>query len=65
LKHIFSPGFSTKINYTTGQINRGLGLSVVLDIVERELKGRVNVNSTKDIGTTFLIYIPRDSLEVI
>ncbi len=65
LEHIFSPGFSTKINYTTGQINRGLGLSVVLNIVERELKGRVAVSSKKDNGTTFEIYIPRNSLEVI
>lgn len=65
LEHIFSPGFSTKINYTTGQINRGLGLSVVLNIVERELKGRVAVSSQKDNGTTFEIYIPRNSLEVI
>lgn len=64
LEHIFSPGFSTKINYTTGQINRGLGLSVVLDIVERELKGRVTASSEKDKGTAFYIYIPKDSLEV-
>ena len=24
LNHIFSPGFSTKINYNTGEINRAL-----------------------------------------
>lgn len=64
MKHIFSPGFSTKINYTTGQINRGLGLSVVKDIVEGELKGRITVSSSKSNGTTFRIYIPRSSLEV-
>ena len=28
------PGFSTKINYETGQVSRGLGLSLVKDIVE-------------------------------
>lgn len=65
LEHIFSPGFSTKINYSTGQINRGLGLSVVKDIVESELKGRIIVSSKKGEGTTFQICIPRDSLEVI
>lgn len=27
--HIFTPGFSTKIDYVTGQIHRGLGLSLV------------------------------------
>lgn len=64
LEHIFSPGFSTKINYTTGQINRGLGLSVVQNIVERELGGKITVSSIKGKGTTFYIYIPKKSLEV-
>nr|WP_144275990.1 ATP-binding protein [Gottschalkia acidurici] len=64
LEHIFSPGFSTKINYNTGQINRGLGLSVVQDIVERHFEGRVTVDSIKDKGTTFHVYIPRNSVEV-
>lgn len=65
LENIFSPGFSTKINYSTGQINRGLGLSVVQDIVERELSGRITVSSTLGKGTIFSVYIPRNSLEVI
>lgn len=64
LSYIFSPGFSTKINYSTGQINRGLGLSVVQDIVERRLDGKITVSSTVGKGTIFLIYIPRSSLEV-
>ncbi len=62
--HIFSPGFSTKINYETGQINRGLGLSVVQDIVERRLDGKVTVSSNEGNGTTFWVYIPKKSLEV-
>lgn len=65
LSLVFSPGFSTKINYTTGEINRGLGLSVVQHIVEKELKGTITVNSTKGKGATFVIHIPRHSLEVI
>ncbi len=64
LKYIFSPGFSTKINYSTGQINRGLGLSVIKDIVERHFEGRVTVSSIKGKGTTFRVYIPRSSVEV-
>lgn len=64
LTHIFTPGFSTKINYATGEINRGLGLSVVKDIVENHLGGKVTVSSEEDKGTTFRICIPRDSLEV-
>lgn len=63
LKHIFSPGFSTKINYDTGEINRGLGLPIVQYIIEEEFEGRVNVNSTQGKGTIFHIYIPRTHLE--
>src|SRR5690554_801689 len=63
LSHIFSPGFSTKIDYTTGEINRGLGLSVVKDIVEKHLNGKIIVSSKEGKGTTFSIYIPRNSLE--
>ncbi|MGI6330596.1 MAG: ATP-binding protein [Zhaonellaceae bacterium] len=62
LNNIFTPGFSTKINYKTGQINRGLGLSVVQDIVERELKGRITVSSQEGEGTTFYIEVPETSL---
>lgn len=65
LKRIFSPGFSTKINYETGEINRGLGLSIVQNIVEERLKGKVEVVSTLDGGTQFNIYIPCKELEEI
>jgi len=63
IKDIFSPGFSTKINYETGEINRGLGLSIVQYIVEEQLKGKVRVNSKLAIGTTFIISIPKRFLE--
>lgn len=63
LKNIFSPGFSTKINYSTGEINRGLGLSIVKDIVEEQLNGKVSVSSVVGSGTSFYILIPRNSLE--
>ncbi|WP_352418810.1 ATP-binding protein [Proteiniborus sp.] len=65
LNHIFSPGFSTKIDYKTGQINRGLGLSVVQDIVENRLYGKITVSSIEGKGTIFEIYVPRKSLEVV
>ncbi|MGL4730083.1 MAG: ATP-binding protein [Clostridium sp.] len=60
---IFSPGFSTKINYETGEINRGLGLSLVRDIVKDELNGSITVTSKENSGTTFLIKIPKNVLE--
>lgn len=63
IKHIFSPGFSTKINYKTGEINRGLGLSIVKHIVEDELNGRMEISSTLNKGTRFNIYIPKEILE--
>ena len=63
LKHIFSPGFSTKINYDTGEVNRGLGLTIIKYIAEEQLDGKVNVISTKGKGTSFYISIPIMSLE--
>lgn len=64
LNYIFSPGFSTKIDYTTGNINRGLGLSIVKDIVEKTLNGRIEVDSVLEKGTCFKIYILKNELEV-
>ncbi len=62
LKHIFSPGFSTKINYDTGEINRGLGLSIVQYIV-KQLEGSIEVRSTLEVGTSFKIKIPKIIME--
>lgn len=62
INDIFSPGFSTKINYSTGEINRGLGLSLVKDIVEVEFKGKVWVES-KENQTTFYIQLSKIALE--
>ncbi|MCR2043655.1 ATP-binding protein [Anaerosalibacter massiliensis] len=64
LDYIFSPGYSTKINYVTGEINRGLGLSLVKNIVEVHLKGNINIFSKIGEGTTFEIFIPITELEV-
>lgn len=63
LPTIFVPGFSTKINYETGQVSRGLGLSLVKDIVESELGGKISVSS-EDRCTDFVICIPKENLEV-
>lgn len=63
ISHIFSPGFSTKIDYSTGNINRGLGLSLVKDIVEGYLNGEIKVHSIYGKGTTFEIYILKDVME--
>lgn len=63
LENMFSPGFSTKINYNTGEINRGLGLSIVKYIVEEQLGGKIKVSSQLGQGTNFYIYLPKSCLE--
>lgn len=65
LSYIFLPGFSTKINYSTGNINRGLGLSLVKDIVEGYLNGKIVVHSIEGEGTTFEIHILIEELEEV
>ncbi|MCP1101765.1 two-component system sensor histidine kinase YcbA [Aequitasia blattaphilus] len=51
---IFLPGFSTKINYATGEVNRGLGLSLVQDMIEKDFKGEIKVKSDSN-GTEFFV----------
>lgn len=65
LSKIFSPGYSTKIDYSTGEINRGLGLALVKSIVEIQLKGKIEVRSKFGRGCTFLVYIPVKEMEVL
>ena len=61
---IFEPGFSTKINFETGEINRGLGLNLVKDIVENQFNGSISVTSEPG-NTSFVIDIPKNELKVI
>ncbi len=63
LPHIFSPGYSTKIDYSTGQVNRGLGLTLIQNILRVQLKGDIKVESKEGRGTTFEISIPTRELE--
>ena len=63
LPFIFSPGFSTKINFNTGEVNRGLGLNLVKDMIENQFHGNISVESTPG-STTFSIRIPKSELEV-
>ncbi|OPJ56374.1 sensor histidine kinase [Alkalithermobacter paradoxus] len=65
IDYIFNPGFSTKFNNKTGDINRGLGLTLVKDIVENEFSGRIKVNSQYEDGTIFEIKIPKIKIEYI
>lgn len=60
---IFMPGFSTKINFNTGEVSRGLGLNLVKDIIENQFHGSIHAKS-KPGETTFYIRIPKSELEV-
>lgn len=60
---IFTPGFSTKINFNTGEVNRGLGLNLVKDIIENQLHGNIHAKS-KPGETKFYICIPKSEVEV-
>lgn len=63
LFQIFNPGFSTKINFQTGEISRGLGLNLVEDIVKNQFHGTIKVESQPG-KTTFYLSIPKPQLEV-
>lgn len=60
---IFTPGFSTKINFDTGEVNRGLGLNLVKDMIETQFHGSIHVESEPG-KTVFYICIPKLELEV-
>ena len=59
---IFEPGFSTKFNEETGDIFRGLGLTLVKDIVTSQFNGNIAVKSTIGVGTVFTIEIDKNTL---
>ncbi|MDO4264912.1 MAG: ATP-binding protein [Eubacteriales bacterium] len=60
---IWNPGFSTKIDYGSGVVGRGLGLLVAREIVEKEFDGIIGVHSGAE-KTSFVFEIPVGKLEV-
>ena len=61
---IFNTGFSTKINFETGEVSRGIGLGLVKDLVEKRLGGSIELASVPG-NTTFTVSIPKNQIEVI
>lgn len=61
LPYIFNPGFTTKYDEITGKASTGIGLSHVKNIME-DLGGNIEVKSKQNLGTTFILKIPRSSL---
>ena len=58
MSFIFKPGFSTKYDDVTGNANRGIGLTLVKDIVEKYFEGEINVSSELGFGTVFHVRLP-------
>lgn len=65
LPNIFKMGYSTKFDYKTGNIYRGVGLYGVKTTVEEEFNGTIEVESELGTGTIFTIRIPSMSLEEV
>ncbi|WP_430884240.1 ATP-binding protein [Fusibacter sp. JL216-2] len=63
LSYIFNPGFSTKFDDATGDICRGIGLSMVKSLVRDNFRGSVDVQSEPGKGTLFTLAIPIQALE--
>lgn len=64
LEEVFKTGFSTKINFSTGEVNRGLGLNLVKDLAEIQLQGTLLLTSSPG-RTTFTITIPQNNVKVV
>lgn len=62
--HLFEPGYSTKINYDTGVVGRGLGLAIVQDMVTTVLGGKIRFETGSD-GTTFTLTVPKTTFREI
>ncbi|MBC2714798.1 MAG: two-component sensor histidine kinase [Desulfobacteraceae bacterium] len=59
LKKIFEPFFSTRANVG----GTGLGLSITYSLIQ-EIGGTVDVNSTVDVGTRFIITLPLNAKNI-
>ncbi|MCK5784532.1 MAG: two-component sensor histidine kinase [Desulfobacterales bacterium] len=59
LKKIFEPFFSTRTNVG----GTGLGLSITYSLIQ-EVGGTVDVNSTIDVGTRFIIILPLNAKSI-
>lgn len=59
LQAIFTPGFSTKFDKSTGRMSTGIGLTHVKELVERYYDGQIYVESEHGKGTVFKVYLPK------
>lgn len=60
--YVFNIGFSTKYDESTGQVNRGIGLSLVNEVVVHFFNGWIELDSIPFEQTEFKITIPMAQL---
>lgn len=63
LETIFLDGYSSKFNNETGNIQRGMGLTIVKDYVESFYHGKIEVQSRKNVFTKFTLYFPKNDFD--
>ncbi len=61
LEYIFVPGYSTKFDEETGDINRGVGLTLAKDLLEDQFDGNLECESSPK-GTLFTLWFPVEKL---
>lgn len=63
LDFIFNCGYSSKFNEETGHIFRGIGLTLVQDMVENTFKGKIDLETSQLKGTVFKLQLPSTILK--
>jgi len=61
--YIFNNGFSNKFDETTGNISRGIGLTLVKEMVENIFEGTIGFESEIGKGTAFNIRLNGERLQ--
>ena len=62
MANIFLEGYSTKFDPVTGNIERGLGLSLVKDYIENDFGGKITISSEVGKYTAVILDIPCDMI---
>lgn len=59
METVFFDGFSTKFNLETGDVQRGIGLTLVKDYVESVFHGTITIESEVGKYTEFIVTMPK------
>ena len=61
VEFLYVPGYSTKYNEETGDINRGVGLTLAKDLMETQFRGHIDTHPSTG-GASFTLWFPVDDL---